>query len=104
MDGEEAQSNQLSIPQSWDNPVRSWIFETDEEGKIHFSKNYFVEGDDFYYDHEGSIVLPLGTVEIKEIKAPEAIFPLKILSLSPSTKAEQSHILKTGKLSKYQSK
>ncbi len=41
-----------------DNPVRSWIFETDEEGKIHFSKNYFVEGDDFYYDHEGSIVLP----------------------------------------------
>lgn len=76
MDGEEAQSNQLSIPQSWGNPVRSWIFETDEEGKIHFSKDYFVEGDDFYYDHEGSIVLPLGTVEIKEIKAPEGYLPV----------------------------
>lgn len=87
MDGEEAQSNQLSIPQSWDNPVRSWIFETDEEGKIHFSKDYFVEGDDFYYDHEGSIVLPLGTVEIKEIKAPEGYLPVEntfVVSLNES--------------------
>lgn len=87
MDGEEAQSNQLSIPQSWGNPVRSWIFETDEEGKIHFSKDYFFEGDDFYYDHEGSIVLPLGTVEIKEIKAPEGYLPVEntfVVSLNES--------------------
>lgn len=87
MDGEEAQSNQLSIPQSWGNPVRSWIFETDEEGKIHFSKDYFVEGDDFYYDHEGSIVLPLGTAEIKEIKAPEGYLPVEntfVVSLNES--------------------
>lgn len=87
MDGEEAQSNQLSIPQSWGNPVRSWIFETDEEGKVHFSKDYFVEGDDFYYDHEGSIVLPLGTVEIKEIKAPEGYLPVEntfVVSLNES--------------------
>lgn len=87
MDGEEAQSNQLSIPQSWGNPVRSWIFETDEEGKIHFSKDYFVEGDDFYYDHEGSIVLPLGAVEIKEIKAPEGYLPVEntfVVSLNES--------------------
>lgn len=87
MDGEEAQSNQLSIPQSWGNPVRSWIFETDEEEKIHFSKDYFVEGDDFYYDHEGSIVLPLGTVEIKEIKAPEGYLPVEntfVVSLNES--------------------
>lgn len=87
MDGEEAQSNQLSIPQSWGNPVRSWIFKTDEEGKIHFSKDYFVEGDDFYYDHEGSIVLPLGTVEIKEIKAPEGYLPVEntfVVSLNES--------------------
>ncbi len=87
MDGEEAQSNQLSIPQSWGNPIRSWIFETDEEGKIHFSKDYFVEGDDFYYDHEGSIVLPLGTVEIKEIKAPEGYLPVEntfVVSLNES--------------------
>lgn len=87
MDGEEAQSNQLSTPQSWGNPVRSWIFETDEEGKIHFSKDYFVEGDDFYYDHEGSIVLPLGTVEIKEIKAPEGYLPVEntfVVSLNES--------------------
>lgn len=87
MDGEEAQSNQLSIPQSWGNPVRSWIFETDEEGKIHFSKDYFVEGDNFYYDHEGSIVLPLGTVEIKEIKAPEGYLPVEntfVVSLDES--------------------
>ena len=87
MDGEDAQSKQLSIPQSWGNPVRSWIFETDEEGKIHFSKDYFFEGDDFYYDHEGSIVLPLGTVEIKEIKAPEGYLPVEntfVVSLNES--------------------
>lgn len=87
MNGKEAQSNQLSTPQSWGNPVRSWIFETDEEGKIHFSKDYFVEGDDFYYDHEGSIVLPLGTVEVKEIKAPEGYLPIEntfVVSLNES--------------------
>lgn len=67
----EGQSTLSSIPQSWGSPQRSWIFKTDANGKLHFSKDYLVEGDAFYYDHEGSIVLPLGTVEIKEIKAPQ---------------------------------
>lgn len=29
-------------------PARTWIFKTDAEGKVHFSKNYLVSGDAFY--------------------------------------------------------
>ncbi len=66
----------FSVPSSWQ-AKRSWIFQTDEQGTIHFSKDYLVEGDDFYYDHEGSIALPLGTVMIEEIKAPEGYLALE---------------------------
>ncbi len=66
-----------SIPETWNGPKRSWVFETDEQGEIHFAKDYFVEGDAFYHDHEGSIVLPLGTIEIEEIAAPEGYLPVE---------------------------
>lgn len=56
---------------------RSWIFETDEHGNLRFAKDYLIEGDDFYYDDEGSIVLPLGTVIIEEVKAPEGYLPIE---------------------------
>lgn len=52
-------------------PKRSWIFKTNENGIALFSQNYLVSGDEFYRDSSGNITLPLGTVTIQEVKAPE---------------------------------
>ena len=65
-----------SILEYWGEPTRSWIFETDAEGTIAFSEEYFVEGDEFFFDHEGNIVLPLGTIVVEEIQAPTGYLPL----------------------------
>ena len=52
-------------------PARTWIFKTDSEGKIKFSKNYLVSGDEFYTQKDGKTpCLPLGTVTVQETKAP----------------------------------
>ena len=51
---------------------RTWVFKTDAEGKVRFTKDYLVSGDDFYYQSDGkTICLPLGKVVITETKAPE---------------------------------
>lgn len=51
---------------------RTWTFKTDAEGKVNFSKEYLVSGDEFYYQMDGTTpCLPLGTVTIQETKAPE---------------------------------
>lgn len=69
-------------------PERSWILQTDEDGYVdlsHANENfdvhdetgkvintlpYKISGDDFYRSADGMITLPLGTIVIKEIKAP----------------------------------
>ncbi len=51
-------------------PKRTWLLETDEEGCIKLDKEHLVEGDDFYRDTQGDIVMPLGVVVIEEVKAP----------------------------------
>lgn len=52
-------------------PERSWIVRTDEEGRACLSEKYRVSGDDFYANSNKAIVLPIGTVTVKEVKAPE---------------------------------
>lgn len=37
---------------------RTWIFKTDAEGKVKFTKDYLVSGDDFYYQSDGKNPLP----------------------------------------------
>lgn len=56
-------------------PARTWVFKTDKEGKVNFTKEYLVSGDEFYYQLDGKTpCLPLGTVTIQETKAPEGYF------------------------------
>ncbi len=53
---------------------RTWRVVTDEEGKANLSEEYLdnsFENSQFYLDSKGSICLPLGTVTIQEVKAPE---------------------------------
>ena len=50
-------------------PLRSWVFKTDEDGYLRFDARSFVSGDAFWYD-EGRPTLPYGTITIEETKAP----------------------------------
>ena len=67
------------------NPARTWVFKTDAQGKIQFTKVYLVSGDEFFYPADSKIpCLPLGTVTIQETAAPvgysvtETVFVQKI--------------------------
>lgn len=51
-------------------PSRYWILETDEDGYCQLLDKYKVSGSDFY-TIGGQPTLPLGTITIREIKAPE---------------------------------
>lgn len=57
------------------NLQRIWYIQTDEDGYTELNQNYLAEGfisDDFYFaTNTGNPALPVGTVVIKEEKAPE---------------------------------
>lgn len=55
-------------------PIRTWRFQTDAKGEIHYSndKKWFVEGDDIYIDPITKLAaLPMGILTIREISAPK---------------------------------
>ena len=54
-------------------PARTWYLETDSDGYIKLSQEYLAQGydsDEFYYSGEDA-VLPLGSISLQEIKAPD---------------------------------
>lgn len=51
-------------------PKASWVFESDVNGAIYYLPKYKVDGPDLY-EHNGAYILPLGSVKITEIQAPE---------------------------------
>ena len=51
-------------------PTRSWVLQTDEYGYCRLTDECKVSGDELYYNTNGQVTLPLGTVVIKEVKAP----------------------------------
>lgn len=66
--------------------TREWLFKTDANGRVKFTdnKDYFISGDEFYRNSAEIIMLPLGTVTIKEQSTPveyildETVFVRKI--------------------------
>lgn len=55
------------------NLKRTWYIQTDEDGYAELNKNYLADGynsDEFYYNNN-LITVPIGTVVIREEKAPE---------------------------------
>ncbi len=54
-----------------DEATRTWVLRTDEAGRATLSQTSLVSGDDLFLDQEGSPVLPLGTIAIRETKAPK---------------------------------
>lgn len=51
--------------------VRKWVIKTDASGKAALTDRNMVSGDELYCTSEGTCVLPLGTITIKETKAPK---------------------------------
>lgn len=51
--------------------TRSWVIKTDSDGNAKLDAKHLVSGSDFYYNSDGKIALPLGTVTIQETKAPD---------------------------------
>ncbi|MFQ7871770.1 MAG: collagen binding domain-containing protein, partial [Coprococcus phoceensis] len=52
-------------------PVRTWVFQTDEDGFTMYDASYKVRGDDLYVSPNGDPSIPIGTLTIQETKAPE---------------------------------
>ena len=52
-------------------PLRTWKFKTDAEGKICFSDRYYVGGDELFRSESGNPVGLIGSYLIREIEAPE---------------------------------
>lgn len=50
-------------------PFRSWVFETDDDGKIEYAPEYKVEGPDLF-SFDDWTYMPLGTLKITEVEAP----------------------------------
>ena len=63
MDTDPAKSGHL--------PIRTWIIKTNEKGRCYLNNDFKVSGDDFYYQTNGNVTLPLGTITIQETKAPD---------------------------------
>ena len=53
------------------NPLRTWVFKTDQDGVCRYDTKYQVSGDDLYMTLKGNAAMPLGTITIQETKAPE---------------------------------
>lgn len=68
---------------SGEEPVRTWIFETNQNGIARFHKDWLASGDEMWLDTFGDATLPLGTVTVQETKPPtgylinEEIFVMK---------------------------
>lgn len=59
-------------PAKWGKTAaRSWILQTDSEGKCKLDETYFVSGDEFYRSQTGAPGMPMGTVTISEVLAPQ---------------------------------
>ena len=53
------------------NPTRTWVVRTDEDGFVVLDDAYVVSGGAFYKNSNGRATMPLGTLVIRETKAPE---------------------------------
>lgn len=52
-------------------PTRSWVIKTDDDGYASLSKDYIVSGDELYLSSDNKATIPLGTITVKESKAPK---------------------------------
>lgn len=77
-------------------PVRTWVMKTNASGEMHFTKDYFVSGDEFYYaSDKKTVCLPIGTVTIQETKAPKNYFLNETVFVQKITGSEDARVAYT---------
>lgn len=52
-------------------PARTWVFRSDDKGIVRTEETYFAGGDTVWRNGDGTLFLPLGTLTVRETKAPE---------------------------------
>ena len=63
-------------------PVRTWYFETDENGDYYYAEGWLADGyssDELYTDIYGLENLPLGSIKISEVTAPDGYSSMTVL-------------------------
>ncbi|MBO4352994.1 MAG: hypothetical protein J5818_05830, partial [Eggerthellaceae bacterium] len=50
--------------------TRTWIVQTDSDGVAQANDSSRVSGAEFYHDADGKVIIPLGTIAVREIEAP----------------------------------
>ncbi len=74
-------------------PVRTWIFQTDDNGLIQYDSSFLISGDDLYITAAGIPAIPLGTIVIQETKAPEGYLlndEIVIIPIDSNTTSENT--------------
>lgn len=56
-----------ALPQE---PTRTWVLATGDDGRAFLDEDHLVSGDAFYRSADGAVALPLGTVTVQETKPP----------------------------------
>ncbi len=65
--GEYATEQELAGKQ----PLRTWVFKTNEKGMINYHDSFKISGDELFKDVTGQTVGLIGTYTFQEVKAPE---------------------------------
>ena len=76
----------------------TWKFVTDENGEVKLQDSYKVSGSDFYIDSNGNPTMPLGTIVVKETKAPTGYLPsdeVGVKQITANTNTETVSTLNT---------
>lgn len=60
---------------------KTWHFISDENGYVYMDEEHLKDGDEFYRDLSNEIILPLGTLTIRESMAPEGYVTDKTLHI-----------------------
>lgn len=63
-----AYASEQELPES---PTRRWVVRTGADGLASLDEGHRIGGDEPYRDGSGAVMIPLGTVAIRETKAPE---------------------------------
>ncbi len=75
-------------------PTRTWVLKTDDAGQARLRESYLASGSDaLYHNSYGDATIPLGTVVIKETKAPAnyllpAPVPVSVQKITSNTQLE----------------
>ena len=62
---------QFEVTHTIGSTKHTWILSSDKEGMVKLDSEHLVSGDEIQTNETGQAILPLGTLAIKEIKAPE---------------------------------